>query len=70
MRLQGTPLADESEPGDPRRIRVHERTMLITSWKRVLDALQRVAAEGGESAIEQDIAQLRGLTERMTPDDR
>ncbi len=56
-------LADESPPGDPRRVRVADRTMLITSWKRVLDALQRVASEGGHSAIEQDIAQIRGLAE-------
>ena len=56
-------LADESPPGDPRRIRVDSHTMLITSWRRVLDALQRVAAEGGHAAIEQDIAQLRGLAE-------
>ncbi|MCY4078037.1 MAG: hypothetical protein OXH04_21705 [Acidobacteria bacterium] len=54
---------DESPPGDPRRARVLNRTMLITSWKRVLDALQRAASEGGHSAIEQDIAQLRGLAE-------
>ncbi len=60
---EGLVLADESPPGDPRRVRVADRTMLITSWKRVLDALQRVASEGGHSAIEQDIAQLRGLAE-------
>ena len=60
---EGRDLADESLPGDPRRIRVANRTMLITSWKRVLDALQRVAAERGHSAVEQDIAQLRGLAE-------
>ena len=56
-------IADESPPGDPRRLRVGKRTMLITSWKRVLKALQRVAAASGHTAIEQDIAQLRGLAE-------
>ncbi|MCY4024860.1 MAG: hypothetical protein OXH75_00915 [Acidobacteria bacterium] len=56
---------DESPPGDPRRVRVAGRTMLITSWKRVLDVLQRVASESDRSAIEQDIAQLRGLTDWM-----
>lgn len=61
-------LADESRPGDPRRMRVDNRTMLITSWNRVLDALQTVAAEGGHSFIEQDIAQLRGLVKTVTPD--
>ena len=60
---KGLECADESPPGDPRRVRVVNRTMLITSWKRVLDALQRVAAEGGHSAVEHDIAQLRGLAE-------
>ena len=60
---EGLELADESPPGDPRRVRVVNRTMLITSWKRVLDALQRVASEGGHSAVAQDIAQLRGLAE-------
>ena len=60
---EGVVPEDESPPGDPRRVRVAGRTMLITSWKRVLDALQRVASEGGHSAIEQDIAQLRGLAE-------
>ena len=54
---------DESPPGDPHRVRVLDRTMLITSWKRVLEALQKVASESGHSAIEQDIAQLRGLAE-------
>ena len=29
--------------------------MLITSWRRVLDALQEVAAARGLSAIEQEI---------------
>ena len=61
-------LAEESPPVDPRRIRVGNRTMLITSWKRVLDALQEVAAKSGLSAVEQDIAQLRGLAESATTD--
>ena len=65
---KGLALAEESPPGDPRRVRVLNRTMLITSWKRVLDALQKVASEGGHSSIEQDIAQLRGLTEWMAQD--
>ena len=56
-------LARSEKPGAPHRVRVLDRTMLITSWKRVLDALQGVASEGGHSAIEQDIAQLRGLAE-------
>ena len=65
---EGLELAAESPPGDPRRIRVDNRTMLITSWNRVLDALQAAAAEGGHSTIEQDIAQLRGLVKTVTSD--
>ena len=65
---KGFDLAEQSQTADRRRIRVDKRTMLITSWRRVLDALQKVASEGGRSAIEQDIVQLRGLTERMNSD--
>ena len=61
-------LADESPRADVRRVRVDSRTLLITSWERVLEALQRVATERGHSAIEQDIAQLRGLTDWMARD--
>lgn len=61
-------LADESPPGDPRRIRVANRTMMITGWNRVLDALLAVATEGGHSVVEQDIAQLRGLVKTVTSD--
>ena len=41
--------------------------MLITSWKRVLDALQEAAAERGLSAIEQEIVQLRSPCGRVNP---
>ncbi len=54
---------EESRTADRRRIRVAERTMLITSWRRVLDALQETAAARGLSAIEQEIVQLRSLAE-------
>ena len=55
---------EESRTADRRRIRVAERTMLITSWRRVLNALQEAAAERGLSVIEQEIVQLRSLAER------
>ena len=64
QRFDSAKLTEESRTADRRRIRVDNRTMLITSWRRVLDALQKVAAERGRSAIEQDIVQLRGLAER------
>ena len=55
---------EESRTADRCRIRVAERTMLITSWRRVLDALQETASARGLSAIEQEIIQLRSLAER------
>ena len=58
---------EESRPADRRRMRVDKRTMLITSWRRVLDALQEAAAARGLSAIEQEIVQLRSLA-RVSPD--
>ena len=54
---------EESTTADPRRARVGVRTLLLTSWGRVLEALQHAAAAGGHAAIEQDVVQLRGLTE-------
>ena len=59
---------EESRTADRRRIRVDKRTMLITSWRRVLEALQETAAARGLSAIEQEIVQLRSLA-RVNPDD-
>ena len=55
---------EESRTADRRWIRVDKRTMLITSWRRVLDALQETAAARGLSAIEQEIVQLRSLAGR------
>ena len=55
---------EESRTTAVRQIRVDERTMLITSWRRVLDALQEAAAARGHSAMEREIVQLRGLAER------
>ena len=44
---------------------VSGRTLLITSWKFVLDGLLHAAHSGGHDAIRQDILQLQGLTSRM-----
>ena len=41
------------------------RSLLITSWRSVLEKLLRAASDVGDSSIEQDIIQLRGLAERM-----
>ena len=35
---------EESRTANRRRMRVDKRTMLVTSWRRVLDALQEAAA--------------------------
>ena len=61
----GFNLSEESTTTDLCRIRVDPRRLVLTSWRRVLDALQRTAAAGGHAALEQDIVQLRGLTEEM-----
>lgn len=60
-------LTEESPTAARYRIRVDNRTMLITSWRRVLDALQETAAARGLSAIEREIVQLRSLA-RVNPD--
>ena len=45
--------------------RVGCKTMLITSWKYVLEVLLDAARSGGHDTIRQDILQLQGLTSRM-----
>jgi hypothetical protein len=63
----GLVFKQESRTADRLQIQVAERTMLIISWRRVLDALQETAAARGLSAIEQEIVQLRSLA-RVNPD--
>ena len=58
-------LVDETGSGDLQRMQVDKRTLLLTHWSRVLDALAHAAEAGGYASIVQDIDQLRGLTERM-----
>ena len=45
--------------------RVGCKTMLITSWKYVLEGLLDAARSGGHDTIRQDILQLQGLTSQM-----
>ena len=44
------------------------RTLAITSWKHVLETLERAAAVEG-STLQQDIARLRKVTDRMRDED-
>ena len=45
--------------------RTGHRTLAITSWKHVLGTLEQAASAGGHAALQQDIVQLRGLTDQM-----
>ena len=58
-------VVDETGLGDLQRMQVDQRTLLLTHWRRVLDALGHAATAGGYASTFQDIDQLRGLTERM-----
>ena len=58
-------LAGESKGGDITWARAGRRTLAITSWRHVLGRLEEAAAD---PALRQDIAQLRGLTDRMNVD--
>ena len=57
----GLDLTDESS----RRVRIGSRFMLVASWNHILDLLRNAAAAGGRDDIERDVAQLRGLTDRV-----
>ena len=48
--------------------RAGSKTMLITSWKHVLQTLLDAARSGGHDAVRDDILQLEGLTNRMDID--
>ena len=56
--------AGEAGTKDVRRMRVGERRLVLTSWGCVLDAMMKAARD--HPVVQQDIAQLRGLTESMT----
>ena len=59
--------ADEAGTRDVRRMRVGERRLVLTSWGHVLDAMMQAAHD--HPVVQQDIVQLRGLTESMTSDE-
>ena len=58
-------LSIEETTKDITWVRADQRTMAITSWKYVLDRLRHAAGISGHAEIEQDIVQLRGLTDQM-----
>jgi hypothetical protein len=55
-------IGDESRAADATWAQVGPHVLSVRSWTSVLDTLQRAA---GDPAVEQDVLQLRGLTERM-----
>ena len=58
-------LTDEAKTDDIAWARSGSRILAITSWKHVLAQLQQAAHESGHYEIEQDVIQLRGLTDLM-----
>ena len=58
-------LGSESKGDGITWARAGQRILAITSWKHVLGRLEEAAAD---PAVRQDIAQLRGLTDRMNAD--
>ena len=61
----GVELEDESRSETIHCARAGQRTLAITSWKYVLETLERAASAGGHTTLQQDIVQLRGLTDHM-----
>ncbi len=61
----GVELESESRSETITWARAGHRTLAITSWKHVLGTLERAADAGGHAALQQDIVQLRGLTDHM-----
>lgn len=59
----GMELVDESSRnGSARWARDGNRILLVAGWQYMLGALRRAARD---AAVEQDVAQLRGLVDRM-----
>ena len=58
----GHRIEEGTQTGEAVWARVGSLVLLVASWAYVLDELRRVA---DDPAVEQDIAQLRGLTKRM-----
>ena len=57
-------LTDGAKTDDITWSRSGNRILAITSWKHLLTQLQQAASAGGHDEIEQDIIQLRGLTDQ------
>ena len=64
-RRNGVELESESTADNITWARTGHRTLAITSWKHVLGTLEQAAGAEGHSALQQDIVQLRGLTDQM-----
>ena len=64
-RRNGVELESESTADNITWARTGHRTLAVTSWKHVLGTLEQAAAAEGHSALQQDIVQLRGLTDQM-----
>ena len=60
----GLDLTDEAN----QRVLIGPRSMSVASWNHILDLLRNAAAAGGHNAIEQDVLQLRGLTDWLDSD--
>ena len=64
-RRNGVELESESTTDTITWARAGHRTLAITSWKHVLGSLEQAARTGGHVDLQQDIVQLRGLTDHM-----
>ena len=62
-RAQRVELEGESTPDTIKWARAGHHTLAITSWKHVLGSLEQAARAEGHTELQQDIVQLRGLTD-------
>lgn len=62
----GIELTDQRAADGFARIRTGARALAVTSWCYVMDTLTQIAQSGAHRAVEADVAQLRGLTDRMS----
>ena len=64
-RYGGVELENESRSEAITWAQAGHRTLAITSWRDVLEKLENAAHAGGHTTLQQDIVQLRGLTDNM-----
>ncbi len=62
----GIEWTDESADDSFPRAQAGGRVLAVTSWRYVLETLEEIARRGDHKAAEADVAQLRGLTDRMS----